>query len=115
MKRSLKYPAKLFKKFDVSPLDKNGIVKFVIFISWIFFVLTYISIDFIPDESSSLQIKSKTISGFTEELSPVELPAITNIKFSRSEIGTVSSYNIIILPHEPLPVDRERGPPFHTF
>jgi hypothetical protein len=112
MKQSPKYPAKFFRKFDVSPFDKNSIVKLAVFLSWTFNVLAYTSADFIPDYSYH-KSQVKCYSNFTEKLSPVELPAINDIKFSRSEIGTLSSYNVIILPHEPLLIDRDRSPPFH--
>jgi len=115
MKHSLKYPAKLIKKFDVSPFDKNGLLKFIIFLSWIFTVFAYTSVEFTPEDCSCLHANTKCYSNFTETLSPVELPQIDNIKFLRSEIGTVSSFNVILLPHEPSLIDRERGPPVHTF
>jgi hypothetical protein len=118
MKDIRKYPAKLYKlnklikKFDVSPFDKNGAIKLLIFLSWIFFVLTYTNAEFDPDNFSSYNTYSKNYSNFTEQLSPVELPPPNNIEFLRSEIGTVSSFNVIILPIEPSSIDRERGPPF---
>jgi hypothetical protein len=115
MKHIRKYPAKLIKKFDVSPFDKNGLLKFIIFLSWIFTVLAYTSIEFIPEDCSCLNTNTKCYSSFTETLSPVELPPIDNIKFLRSEIGTVSSFNVILLPHEPSLIDRERGPPVYSF
>jgi hypothetical protein len=115
MKHSLKYPAKLIKKFDVSPFDKNGLLKLIIFLSWIFTVLAYTSVEFTPENCSCLHSNTKCYSSYTETLSPVELPPIDNIKFLRSEIGTVSSFNVILLLHEPSFIDRERGPPHHSF
>jgi len=114
MKNIRKYPAKLIKKIDVSPFEKNGLLKYIIFLSWIFTVLAYTSIEFIPEDCSCLHSNTKCFSNFTETLSPVELPPIDNIEFLRSEIGTVSCFSVILLPHEPVSIERERGPPLHN-
>ncbi len=116
LKRILKYLLRLYRKFDISPMGRYSFVKLIIFLSWIFNVLSYTSSDCAPDLFPLQKFESKIYcSCFTEKLSAVELPIINDIKFLRSEIGTISSFNVLILPLEPFSVERDRAPPFHIF
>jgi hypothetical protein len=113
MSKFIKYLNTNCRKFDISPCGRYNTVKLLIIISWITSILLFIGFDYFPLESHNDAGTTNYTQQQTDELFITAVPPLDGIKFYRLEIGTVSSCDVIIFPHEIKLIERDRGPPFH--
>jgi hypothetical protein len=113
MQKYKKYYSVFCRMLDISPCSNYNSAKLLIFVSWIFTLLFFTGYDFIPADDFTNNGTIDYTQRQTEVLIVITLPPIEIIKFYRSEIGTVSSSDVIIVPHEIKLIERDRGPPFH--
>ena len=111
MKKVLKYLYRFFSRVDISPIDRGGIIKGIIFVIWGLNAYIFIGIDCLCEEALAYSHAQCLIYNITETLSSVEINIDNEIIFDSSPVGTIASYNVTPLPFEPVKIVRDRSPP----
>jgi len=112
MRKIFKYFYKLYRKFDIAPLDSSHLyLKLFLFFFLSINLVCFISCEIldhnvIPETSSKVQPPTITI-----KLIPLAIVVDPVIEFSIPLCGIISSYKVNLVIYESYRIDRERGPP----
>lgn len=112
LKNIIKYFYCLYKKIDISPLERNGsFIRSIIFLVWGINALFFLTLDFLPQDDFAIHSSDQSISKYTLELSSADVQPDMILIFFSTAVGTISSYNINPHEFEKHFVERGRSPP----
>jgi hypothetical protein len=112
LKSILKYIYCIYRKIDISPLDRSASsFRSIIFLVWGINALIFLTVDFLPQLDSVSQTTEQGISKNTLELSSADVHPDVNITFYKAELGTISSYDVYYYDSEKCSIEHGRSPP----
>jgi hypothetical protein len=107
-----KYFNNLFRRIDISPLNRSGSAfRTVIFLTWAVNALIFLTIDFLPLDDYAAHSSQYEISKYTIELSSADIQPDIIIAFYSASFGIVTSYDVNPFKFEIKPVEHDRSPP----
>lgn len=112
MNNILKYLCCLYRKIDISPLDRSASsFRSIIFLVWGINALIFLTVDFLPQDEFTIHSFDQSVSKYTLELSSADVHPDIDITFYSAELGMISSYDVNPYEFVKCSIEHDRSPP----